>query len=79
MRSIPISRVNPGPFRVAGVLLPSDQTQRLSRLGLRPGIAVDVLQNGRENGAVIACGDTRIALDGGTAARVFVVSVGGEK
>ncbi|MGQ9365306.1 FeoA family protein [Azospirillum sp. ST 5-10] len=78
MRSIPVSKAGPGAFRVAGLLLPSHQIARLTDLGLRPGAVVSVVQSRGDGGAVVACGDTRLALDGDTAARVRVVSIEGE-
>lgn len=78
MRSIPMSKAGTGDFRVAGVLLPSDQVTRLNDLGLRPGGTVTVLQNRGDAGAVIGCGDARLALDAATAARILLAPVEGE-
>ncbi|WP_051341067.1 FeoA family protein [Azospirillum halopraeferens] len=77
MRSIPVSQAGSGALRVIGLLLPPDQASRLSDLGLRPGAVVRVLRRGADGGTVVACGDTRLALDGGTAARVRVVAEDG--
>lgn len=75
MRAIPMSEASPGSFRVDSVVLPLVQASRLNELGLRRGLVVCVLQVRGDGGVVVACGDSRIAVDGATAARVWLVAL----
>ncbi|MER7504339.1 FeoA family protein [Nonomuraea pusilla] len=55
-----------------GRLLAGPERPRLLELGLLPGALVRVLSRGATGGFVLAVGDTRIAIDDGTAAGLEV-------
>jgi len=74
-----MSDVTAGPFRVAAILASGALVARLGDLGLRAGERLCVLENRGPSGMVVACGDTRLALDRDTAVKVRVVALAVEE
>jgi ferrous iron transport protein A len=73
---MPLSEVRPGGEVVIGSLQCSaDAADRLREMGLRPGIAIRVLQRSVLGAIVVAVGFSTVALDRETARSIAVEGV----
>ncbi len=70
-----LGEVGAGPCTVQRIGVPLTARRRLAELGLRAGVAVQVLQRTAGGGIVVGIGGSRVAVDRSTAALIAVLPV----